>query len=364
MSKDIYLRLIERLNKNLVKFPPIEPVQDFVKLLFDEKQAALGAGFPMGAHSLRDLRKVLAQETDDLESLLDQMEADGLIYSSATPGGEKAYSLVPWIPGLFEHQFLKGEETEKSRKVAQLYTEIMDTLGPAIAESYKKPSPPGKDIFQLRTLAVEEELPNDIHMATWEQISTILDQEKSFAAGMCMCREIKRINGDPCKIEGVPTDTCVYFGEYADYMVAHEYCRRLTKQELQDLVQTCRNHGLVPNINNWQGDNIVMCNCCGCCCTFLNEVKSFGKNSRRQVRSNFIAQVDMDSCIGCGTCVDICQVNALTMDDDETATVDDAYCIGCGNCVLQCPTDSLSLRRCSDTIPPSIEKLGLTGLGR
>jgi len=56
---------------------------------------------------------------------------------------------------------------------------------------------------------------------------------------------------------------------------------------------------------------------------------------------------DLDSCIGCGACVNVCPTNALTMVDDLEATPPlrkitlryDA-CIFCGNCRDNCTTET------------------------
>ena len=68
--------------------------------------------------------------------------------------------------------------------------------------------------------------------------------------------------------------------------------------------------------------------------------------------SNFVAVSDPDTCIGCGECVDLCQVMAIEM-SDEKAKINPDYCMGCGNCVSVCPSGSLSLVRCSDYKPPA-----------
>jgi len=71
--------------------------------------------------------------------------------------------------------------------------------------------------------------------------------------------------------------------------------------------------------------------------------------------SNFVARVDMDTCIGCGECVDFCHYDALEMSDD-TLSINSSYCLGCGVCVSKCPTQSLALVRISHKKPPELER--------
>jgi electron transport complex protein RnfB len=62
------------------------------------------------------------------------------------------------------------------------------------------------------------------------------------------------------------------------------------------------------------------------------------------VSTPFVAAVDTDTCEGCGTCVERCQMEALRLEDD-CIVLDPDRCIGCGLCVSTCPTESLTLSR-------------------
>lgn len=58
----------------------------------------------------------------------------------------------------------------------------------------------------------------------------------------------------------------------------------------------------------------------------------------------FIRQTDLDECIGCGACADICPVDAVNM-VDELPDVDQDWCIGCGVCAVSCPAEVISIKR-------------------
>jgi NAD-dependent dihydropyrimidine dehydrogenase PreA subunit len=60
------------------------------------------------------------------------------------------------------------------------------------------------------------------------------------------------------------------------------------------------------------------------------------------VKSNYFAAVETDECTGCETCLDRCQMEAITIEDD-TAAIDLDRCIGCGLCVTTCPTEAAQL---------------------
>jgi len=56
-----------------------------------------------------------------------------------------------------------------------------------------------------------------------------------------------------------------------------------------------------------------------------------------------VAKVNKDECVGCGTCVDECPSEAISMSDDDIAVVDADVCSECGMCVDACPTEAITM---------------------
>ncbi|ABE52473.1 4Fe-4S binding protein [Methanococcoides burtonii] len=56
-----------------------------------------------------------------------------------------------------------------------------------------------------------------------------------------------------------------------------------------------------------------------------------------------VAVINRDECVGCGTCVDDCPSEAISMDGENIAVVNADECIDCGACVDSCPTDAISM---------------------
>ncbi len=52
-------------------------------------------------------------------------------------------------------------------------------------------------------------------------------------------------------------------------------------------------------------------------------------------------KIDKEKCIGCGTCVAICPVGAISLDADGKAVIDKEKCINCGACKATCPVDAI-----------------------
>ena len=53
--------------------------------------------------------------------------------------------------------------------------------------------------------------------------------------------------------------------------------------------------------------------------------------------------INEETCTGCGACVDVCPVEAITLKDDGKAKVDPDTCIDCGVCVTECPVEAIDM---------------------
>ncbi len=55
------------------------------------------------------------------------------------------------------------------------------------------------------------------------------------------------------------------------------------------------------------------------------------------------AKVVENLCVACGTCVDVCPVNAINILKGMFARVDDNKCVGCGKCERVCPASVIDM---------------------
>lgn len=54
------------------------------------------------------------------------------------------------------------------------------------------------------------------------------------------------------------------------------------------------------------------------------------------------AEVNKETCTGCGECVEACPLEAIEIQDD-LAVVDAETCGDCGACVDVCPTEAITV---------------------
>ena len=53
--------------------------------------------------------------------------------------------------------------------------------------------------------------------------------------------------------------------------------------------------------------------------------------------------VNKNKCIGCGACVGMCPVGAISFGEDGLAQIDPAKCIKCGACEATCPVEAIKI---------------------
>ncbi len=63
--------------------------------------------------------------------------------------------------------------------------------------------------------------------------------------------------------------------------------------------------------------------------------------------------VNEEVCVGCGLCVEECPVDAISLQENDTAAINDNECIRCGHCHEVCPQEAV--RHDSERIPVEIE---------
>ncbi|MBW1852581.1 MAG: hypothetical protein JRJ15_14400 [Deltaproteobacteria bacterium] len=62
-----------------------------------------------------------------------------------------------------------------------------------------------------------------------------------------------------------------------------------------------------------------------------------------QTRGKVVVSVQGDRCVGCGSCEELCNWDALALADDGILKISAENCEGCGLCVCGCPEEALQL---------------------
>jgi NAD-dependent dihydropyrimidine dehydrogenase PreA subunit len=190
---------------------------------------------------------------------------------------------------------------------------------------------------------VSQSIEPHLEALPYEQVAELVKAHDHFAVAPCICRRQAKMKGGGCD---APEESCLIFDEWADYYVSHGRGRSIEQSEVMDILARADAANLVLQPSNSR-DIAFLCCCCGCCCGVLNGLQHHPKPAE-VVASRFIASFEPEICQGCWTCVDRCQMQALTADDDRVSLNSD-HCIGCGLCVSTCPSEALMLVRRPDS---------------
>ncbi|HJX23504.1 MAG TPA: 4Fe-4S dicluster domain-containing protein [Candidatus Bathyarchaeia archaeon] len=281
----------------------------------------------------------------NVESMLNNMARNGVIGLVEKEGTRHFYT-IPFDVGMFEGQ-LKRLTPEFLSDVEQYTTD--KAFGLAFLST---------ELPQMRTIPLGKSISVEHHVTTYDHIADIINgTDGPFAILECICRKMAGMKGNPCK-KTSRQETCMAIGDIAKNVVQNASGRAISREEALEIARMNEADGLVFQPSNTRKVDFV-CACCGCCCGMLRVQKMLPKPVDFWA-TNYYASANAEACSGCGTCVERCQVDAVTVDDDAgTSFVNHNRCIGCGNCVVTCPTGAMSLLKKEKEIVPPRDSEGL-----
>jgi ferredoxin len=195
----------------------------------------------------------------------------------------------------------------------------------------------------LRPIPVNRSVSVAHPVARYEDARQIVSRQKEIALADCICRVQQGLLDRACD---KPVEVCFSFGSQARYYLDRGMARRISVEEALDVLDRSEAAGLVTQPYNTQNPG-GMCNCCGDCCGVLRGLRGHPKPAE-MVLSNYYAAVEAEACLGCETCLERCQMDALTINGEGVAEVNLDRCIGCGLCVTTCPSEALRLEMKSE----------------
>ena len=186
-----------------------------------------------------------------------------------------------------------------------------------------------------------------LQVLDYERASEVIETAEHMGISLCYCRHKKQHIEQACD---KPLDICMTFHNTAASLIRHGYARRVDKVEGRDLLQQAHDLNLVQFGDNVREGVAFICNCCGCCCEALIGLRKYGAEMPIH-SSSYQPRLVTEVCNGCGKCVNICPVEAMTLvsandphkPNKRRAKLDADVCLGCGVCVRVCPTKGILL---------------------
>ena len=349
MSTDIYKKLAKHLDNLPGGFPSTESGVELriLRRLFTPEQAELA----LHAALIPEESKVIARRAklapEDAAKRLEEMSKKGLILRIQPEGRPPIYMAAQYVIGIWEFH-VNDLDPELIRDMNEYIPTLFNM------ETWKKAP-------QLRTIPVGQSIDTQLEVLPYEKAEELVRVHKKALVAPCICRREHTMVGEGCE---KPEESCLIFGRAADYYEQRDVGRVIDQQEALDILKKADEAGLVLQSSNSQKIANICC-CCGCCCQVLKSFKRHPKPSSL-VSSPFVAASNPDTCGGCSTCLERCQMQALRLEDDKVV-LDIDRCLGCGLCVSTCPTGTLTLVRRPESEQqevPRTMKDALVKLGR
>lgn len=340
---DAYEQLTDAINNisSVIRFSKIDEFYTMLKVMFTPEQAEVGSKMTPGPCAPGQLAEATGESVETVVNVLESMADDGTVYCTEAEEDRK-YSLLPLLPGSWEVQLMKGTTDEKSVKLAHLFEDYFKAARKTPGEGMKSTTVPFS-----RVIPIAEAIEPETEVLPYEVLANLLEEIDTVSVSHCYCRHEGELLGNPCE---KPVENCFNFGPFAAFLADRGFGRLIGREEAQKIMKEAEEAGLVHCASNTVDRIGFVCNCCSCHCGIMRSMQASPGAGMAAV-SDFTIRLEEEACTACETCVDRCQVNALSMGDDVVG-IDHSLCIGCGLCVSTCPTQALGLLPREEKIVP------------
>ncbi|MBA7612974.1 Ion-translocating oxidoreductase complex subunit B [subsurface metagenome] len=337
-----YHLLQQRLDRNVTGAPESPTFTKILKLLFSPEEAELARRIPGQPTSLDVLSRKLDIPTDKLDEKMTEMAQRGLVMDLEHKG-QRYFTLSPVVIGFFEFTFMRTRDDMPMAELAHLFEEYFTQDGRFARSVYQGQTQVG------RRLVREEALPEETHteILDWERASHIIQTASAISVSLCPCRHELSHLGKACD---QPQLVCLSLNYGAEALIRNGIAQPLTIDEAMRILEQCKEAGLAQTGDNVQRKVTYICNCCSCCCGMVQAMKTY--NIRNAiVSSNWIMEVDLSKCNGCGKCVKACPTEAIEIVEEREggkkrrwAVRDETLCLGCGVCYSTCKFGGITMK--------------------
>jgi len=334
LTEEVYDKLREFLDRFPLGFPktPSKIEINILKRLFTVEEARLATLLPFIPESAAQIARRHKLDKMELEEKLESMSKKGLIFRIRRQG-KTLYRAAPFMIGLYEYSVKKID-----KELAKFYKDYYDT---AYLNEMGSSNVPG-----FKVLPVDETIVFDTVLYPYHKLKESIKDARIISVAECICRKEARLNGEGCDY---PIETCIHFGVAAEYYIENGMGREITAEEAINIIEEADKAGLVhAGANSKHLSNI--CNCCPCCCASMKGITKFGQDKHKFLNAMFESIIDEEMCVNCGSCVDRCPVEAISLED--FAIVNRNKCLGCGLCANVCTEEAISLKLRDDYEEP------------
>jgi len=351
------------IKAGILPTPVNQTLIEILKLLLTEDELEFINAFKRKtSQTMDELKRTSKLPETQILSFVKKLAKKGFIFNQPSSKGVMVYRLMPLLMvGAFEYLYMKKiEHNEVDKKLAKMFSGYFEETRDFIQANYEQILPIFEKMLPIdRTIPIlaetiqgdqinlsineEIEVPEESIVLT-QKVEELIENFDDISVGHCFCRHHRDLLGKPCKHTDL-RENCFTFGKSARYVAEQGFGRLVSKEEALDIMKKSEDDGLVHKAFHPHSDitkvETSICNCCKDCCGTL-EWWRMGIVALIN-STNYLSQVDLDLCSGCGICVEKCPVDAIELNDSDVAEVNTEYCFGCGVCAHFCPENAITL---------------------
>ena len=341
--KSGYSQLIDRLNRFPQGAPPSKLLNQILKMLFSEKAAELVSLLPIKPFTVEKASRIWKMDMTSAQNALNEL-AGRAILVDIEQNGKSVYVLPPPMAGFFEFSLMRVRNDIDQKLLSELFYQYLNVEEDFIRELFTRGETQLGRVFIHEPVLSNE---NALHVLDYERATEVIKTASHMAIDTCYCRHKMYHMDIACD---APLEICMTFNTTAASLIKHGHARRVDEGEGLELLHQAYENNLVQFGENVREKVNFICNCCGCCCEGMIAARRFAIMNPVHT-TNFIPEIEGESCNGCGKCVNVCPVEAMSLisaNDPhrpkmKLARLAEDLCLGCGLCVRSCPKDSIHL---------------------
>ena len=267
-QEEIYLDLANHLARLGMGYPVRDDLIEILKENLTPAEVSVALAIPTRVIPMSPVSAdVISANIDlpktELVMILEKLVSKGMLFSGKTEKGEDGYALLQVGFGFPQTFFWKGDDTPHSRKMAEMVAKYFNRK--VTVEAYGSKTKPYRYIPVGKSLKQELQAVCSYHM-----MEAVIEKAQVIAVAHCPCRVGYRLLGRSCPH---PTEVCMKFDELAQFVIDRGLARELTKQEALDIIRITEEAGLVHFVDNSEGEIKHNCNCCGCACWNVGNIR-------------------------------------------------------------------------------------------
>jgi len=342
--KSGYSQLVDRLNRFPQGAPPSKLLNQILKMLFSENAAALVSLLPIKPFTAQKASRIWKMDITSAQNVLNDL-AGRAILVDMEQNGKSIYTLPPPMAGFFEFSLMRVRDDIDQKLLSELFYQYLNVEEDFIRELFTRGETQLGRVFVNESVLSNE---NALHVLDYERASEVIKTASHMAIGTCYCRH-KMVHMD--RACDAPMEICMTFNTTAASLIKHGHALRVDKGQGLELLHQAYENNLVQFGENVREQVNFICNCCGCCCEAMIAARRFAILNPVHT-TNFIPEIENESCNGCGKCVNVCPVEAMSLisaNDPhrpkmKLARLEEDLCLGCGLCARSCPKDCIHLK--------------------